>query len=937
MSKITKYGVLVLFWGINVLSSKAQNSHAKLTHPNAKPVIGDQNDIPGTALKNVVIVYKTHFDIGYTARTYQVVHEYRKNMVDGVFEAIDANSHQPKDKQFVWTVSAWPLKQMLLQSPERQKKLEQAIRDGNIVVQAYPFAIHTETSELEDMVRGLNISSTIARKYGVPLPIAAKNTDVPGQSWLIPTLFTHAGIKLLALGGPLVNKTLGLPPIFWWEGPDGSRLLTLYFNNYSTTPMPPQNWPLKSWIYINMTGDNAGPPSPDAVNKDLNTYKSKGINAKIGAMDDFAKLIFKEDLSKLPVVRSDISDVWIHGTMSMPEACNMAQNVRPTIGGFDALNTLEKCWGIYRPDISKTINEAYENSLLFSEHTWGMANQHYVKTPYGTAWDDLWTRGLPPQYRKMEESWKDKANYINSVDRLISIPYSDAVETLADNVGTSGLTSTAFRQNANGIDSVVEIKNNRIVVYNPLPWKRDGEVVLNAFHLPLGSTLKPVDGGPSVKLQGEGPAIEDPYRIIRFVAKDIPAMGYRTYIVTNEKIEEPKLVADSASGIIESPYFKAVIDAAHGRISSLIDKRTGREMADSSAPQGFGQYFYERFSYNMLNDWLNKSLYPQYVPHRFAFAAYDMPQNSTYSSALPANMQLHVSKTAIDVTAVLTGTIPGPGKPQQISIALTLPGSMPVADLNVSWQKQPDSWPEAAWICLPFKCDNFKFRLGRLGADLDPAKDINIDNVNYHFFWINTGVAVYDSNTGGGFGLCSKDAPLVSLGEPGEYKFDTRYQAAKPYVYINLYNNHWRTNFAGWIGNGQRMNASVRLWSFGKYDTESSLYSPAMETRVPLIAARSTSKPGNLPSAQSGLILSRKGINVTAFGANPDGKGTILRLWEQAGKSGKCEVVLPVGIKFTAVQPVDLRGSAVGKPILTKNGKFSFDLRAYAPASFLIQ
>jgi hypothetical protein len=252
------------------------------------------------------------------------------------------------------------MKQMLNQPPDRKQKLEQALRNGHVVVHAYPYAMHTETAELEDMVRGLNISSTIARKYGLPLPISAKNTDVPGQSWLVPTLFTHAGIKFLALGGPLVNKTLGLPPIFWWEGPDGARLLTVYFNNYSTTPMPPKNWGHKTWIYINMTGDNQGPPLPDAVRKDLDFYKQKGITAKIGTMDDFARNILKEDLSKLPVIKTDISDVWIHGTMSMPEACRMAQNVRPSIGGLDALTTLERSWGIYRPDISHDINDAYD-------------------------------------------------------------------------------------------------------------------------------------------------------------------------------------------------------------------------------------------------------------------------------------------------------------------------------------------------------------------------------------------------------------------------------------------------------------------------------------------------------------------------------------------------------------------------------------------------
>jgi hypothetical protein len=30
-------------------------------------------------------------------------------------------------------------------------------------------------------------------------------------------------------------------------------------------------------------------------------------------------------------------------------------------------------------------------------------------------------------------------------------------------------------------------------------------------------------------------------------------------------------------------------------VRSLIDKRSGRELVDADAPQGFGQYLYERF------------------------------------------------------------------------------------------------------------------------------------------------------------------------------------------------------------------------------------------------------------------------------------------------------------------------------------------------------
>jgi hypothetical protein len=871
-----------------------------------------------TKLDTVIIVYKTHFDLGYTALAREVVHYYRSEMTDKVLETIEQNSRQPKDQQFVWTVSGWPMKQILGegQSPEHRGKLEQAIRDGNLAIHAYPFTTHTEMAELEDLVRGLNISSALDRQFGLPLSTAAKMSDVPGQSWIFPTLFAHAGIKFYHMGGPVVNKALGLPPFFWWQGPDGSRLLTLYDNGYGSSALPPPDWPFKTWVYINMTGDNQGPPGPDRVKEDVAFFSQRGIKARVGKLDDFAELILKEDLSRLPIIRSDIPDPWIHGPMSSPEACKLAQNIRLAIGSADELTSLERCWGVYRPDISKAISTAYEKSLLFSEHTWGMANQHYVQTPYGKAWDALWSRGLPPNYKLMEESWREHSAHIEEVQRLVTDPYADALMTLCDNVNVAG---------------------PRIVVYNPLPWKRDGEVTLNVFHLPVGASLKPADGGPAIPFAAEGPAIEDPYRVIRFVAKGIPAMGYRTYLVSKESMGPDGLAADEPSGVIESPFYRATLDPKHGRIASLIDKRSGRELVDAEAPQGFGQYFYERFGFKDLSDWLDKSLYPQYQAHRSIFVAYDLPKDSAYTSALPENMTLSVKKTAIDVTAVMVGEIHGSGSPQKLFIRLTLPATLPVADLEVGWDKQPDSWPEAAWICLPFKCAKPKFRLGRLGADVDPVKDFTVDNANYHFSWINTGVGVYDSETGAGIALCPQDSPLVSLGEPGDYKFDPRFEPKKPHVFVHLYNNHWRTNFRAWISDGRRMTSRIRLWSFDQFDAEAALYSPAMETRTPLAAARSTALPGKLPGVQSGITLSRKGVAVTAFGPNPDGSGIVLRLWEQSGTSGPLSVTLPIGLKATKAQAVSLRGEKTGDPMAIINGKLDVSLPAYAPASFILE
>ena len=77
---------------------------------------------------------------------------------------------------------------------------------------------------------------------------------------------------------------------------------------------------------------------------------------------------------------------------------------------------------------------------------------------------------------------------------------------------------------------------------------------------------------------------------------------------------------------------------------------------------------------------------------------------------------------------------------------------------------------------------------------------------------------------------------------------------------------------------------------------------------------------------------------VTAFGAAPPGsRGTLLRVWEQAGVSGKLTVTFPVAVKFATATPINLRNERAGEPIQLTAGQLSFNLNAYAPASFVLE
>jgi hypothetical protein len=58
-------------------------------------------------VEEVVVVFKTHFDIGYTDMGSNVVQTYRTTMIDQALDVVDQNRDLPASQQFVWTIPGW--------------------------------------------------------------------------------------------------------------------------------------------------------------------------------------------------------------------------------------------------------------------------------------------------------------------------------------------------------------------------------------------------------------------------------------------------------------------------------------------------------------------------------------------------------------------------------------------------------------------------------------------------------------------------------------------------------------------------------------------------------------------------------------------------------------------------------------------------------------
>ncbi|HPA17129.1 MAG TPA: hypothetical protein PLU30_05235 [Verrucomicrobiae bacterium] len=886
--------------------------------PVAVPSPGTE---PGSArsagrLESVVVVFKTHFDIGYTDMASNVVQRYRTTMIDDALKVVDESRPMPGDRQFAWTLPGWPLSKIMGdwpgQVPERRDRVRRAFADGRFVVHALPFTMHTELLEAEDIVRGLGYASRLSREVGSPLPRDAKMTDVPSHAWILPTVLRRAGVDFLHLGCNSGSRSPEIPSLFWWEGPDGSRLLTMYTaEGYGTGLVPPAGWPHKTWLALIHTGDNHGPPKPEEVGRLFARAEKElpGVSVRIGRLSDFADAILAEK-PELPVVRADMPDTWIHGPISDPAGAALARDVRPKIAAAEILDAQLAAWEGRQPGGIPALAAAWEQSLLYGEHTWGGALYWVtkygtgVKYPYGEQWRIDRAEG---RFKRLEASWAEHTAYIEKARDLTLPILEERLRTLADSTGVDG---------------------PRVVVYNPLPWPRGG--LVDIAGLPEGiAALRRADGD-------EVTAVERRGRLASAVVSEVPPLGYATYVPSKaEAASCAGLSADENSCSIESPFYRVVLDLAHGAIRSLIEKRSGRELVDPSAAHGFGRYLYERFDADQVAAYVKA-----YVKTTAAWAVTEigkptMPpaKEAPYRAIGTGPCDLRCERTPLRVIAEMRSRAGG-DLPHPVTTRVIVHGKMPCVDVEVTLCDKPaDPWPEAGWLCFPFLVDEPRFRVGRQGSVVDPCREF-IAGANRHLCGVTSGVAIFDP-AGRGVGLCAPDSLLMSFDSPGIMRYTRDFVPKRSSVYVNLFNNQWTTNFRMW--NEGTWTARVRIWSFERFENGPALVTPAWEARLPMWGRAAEGGKGGRPLREAGLRLSKDGILVTAFTANPDGEGTLLRLWEQVGRGGPCHVILPGGYHASSAQPCDLRGRATGEPSAIHDGGFEANLHAFAPSSFILR
>ena len=353
------------------------------------------------------MVFKTHFDIGFTRLSREILDFYSGEMLDRVKQTCDATREMGK-LRYIWTMPAWPLKVMRERStPERAAMLDDLIERGQLTWHALPYTSHYDFLGVEDAVQGLRYEKELSERYGQPLRCAAKMTDVPGYGRFLPELLADAGVRFLHLGCNEYAMPPQVPEIFWWEAPSGKRVLTMYNSGYGTNVLPPENWPFATWMALMNTHDNCGPQTAEIVSAVYEEIHARYPEAEVvcGTLEDVWKSLSEEDLSGLPVVNKDLADTWIHGVASYPRESAVVRRLRGRLARVNRALAMRD--GGVEDSVQGDISAAYDDMALFAEHTWGLD----VKT---------WLGAIPDYERfeefcrkseacaRMEESWREQ-------------------------------------------------------------------------------------------------------------------------------------------------------------------------------------------------------------------------------------------------------------------------------------------------------------------------------------------------------------------------------------------------------------------------------------------------------------------------------------------------------------------------------------------------
>lgn len=803
------------------------------------------------------VVPHEHLDVGYS--DFQAkVSEVQSRALDEAIQMIQTHPEFRYSPDGYWCAEEF----MAGRTPAQRARFLELVKEKKIFIPPQEASLLTGFASLEVLFRSLYGGFQFNQKYGGSFDYA-NITDVPAYSWSYASILADAGLKYFAAAsdndnGPiLLNSRLNEKSPFWWEGPDGEKILMWYARSYLQVAclfgLPPFFPAGRDSLPIFLQPFSRPDYKSDAVllygtqveNTDLYPQVADLV-ANWNQQYAYPKMQFSgfaealEHIAgqlgdSIPTVRGDGGPFWEFGNASDARYVAMERaNEQRALSAekFSTISTLTNP-GV-QPDRARLAG-LWRNMVLVDEHTW--TSDRSVSDP---SIDQ--SRGQIA----VKEHFADDARM--DVDYLL-------------------------RRHLAAIAGSIHNRSGTLIVFNPLNWKRSSLV---EYDLRKGSALVDLTTKKEVPYEVLSQRDEH-YLRIRFLAEDVPPVGYKCYARIAATAGTPR--APRISGeVLENAYYRITLDAASGAVQSIVDKQMNQELVNASSPYKFDQYLYVTGG--------------DQFPNRIQEFSSSTPMPALDIDAANAGRLVSVTQQPFGTVAKLESS--ALNTPNISTEIILFDGEKKIlfthhVNKSLFFRK------EAVYFAFPLRMERPHIRYDIQNGFMDPVHD-QMPGAGKEWFSVQHWVEAFKGNVSAA--ILPLDAPLITLGDIVRGKWPTDFYLWRGDIFSYAMNNYYFTNWPA--AQGGDFTFRYVLTS-GPDMSPDSLSRLGREETAPLETDEITSqdkavpRPEPLPADQASFLeTDTSNVALVTWKLAEDGEGMILRFLELAGKEGTVNVRIPL-------------------------------------------
>jgi alpha-mannosidase len=860
---------------------------------------GGQTATTEVALKpqrkwTVDLFHHSHTDIGYTELQTRVEANHVEYL-DSVIDYCRQTDGYPDDAKFRWNIEvSWALQLYRKFRPESKfRELVNLIKAGRVELSGL-YLNQSDGFSHEELIRSVDLAREFARTGGFDV-VSAMNDDVTGFGWALPQILKQAGIKYFATG---INETRSRAPLrrpcpFWWESPDGSRILhwngeQYLFGNYDLLLHEPVDksspkvgdylakleargdypYDLIAFNVSAWVTDNC--PPGRGLSDRVKEWNEKFAYPKLrlATLREFFRIMESKYGAVLPVHKLGWPDYWTDGVGSTSFETGLNRLTHADLISAEKVSALAA-----RLDLDKdkrfrfpaeAVRETYDLAMLYDEHTWG-------------AWNSI----DDPQSELARGQWALKSSFAYRARESSRTLLRRGTEALAKLISADG--------------------DYEFAVFNPLSWQRTDVVRVTLPAGPLREAkgkIRVIDRrlGSAAKFQMTG---DD---AILVVVKNIPSMGYAVFSVKPGEGGAPAAAGPEKKGTgpvpgsvplssIENRFYRLTVDSKTGGISSLVDKETGRELVDKACPWPLNAYIYEQ-------------------PEGGRKAVDDMTKRAVFHRWTPASAKVTAGWRGPVATSLLVTS--SPKMCRKLEQRIILYDDIKRIDLANVLDKEETFDPEAVYFAYPFAVGpgpNVRFEIS--DADMAPGKE-QLPGTTLDWHTVQNWVEF--SGKEARVIWSPVEAPLVMFGDINIGKWLTSLDLQNAWVFSYAMNNYWMTNFKASQEGRVEFRYSLTSLPPGAEASDrvgSSRFGWEVHTPLTAVWLAPKNKGRFTTPMESFVSVNQPNIIIQALWLDADGK-PVARLREIAGKATEARLLSTVFLGFTVTRSGASESTEIG-------------------------